>query len=145
MRSRAAILTAAIFVGGAARGAETSPLRFARDVQPILAKNCFACHGPDDAHREADLRLDTAAGATRELPSGERAVVPGRPDESELLRRVTSADVEARMPPVKHAAPLAAEQIGVLRRWIAAGANYDRHWSFTPPVAVATPSVRDEA
>src|SRR5262245_22716289 len=115
------------------RCAESSPISFSRDVQPILAKNCFACHGPDDKHREAELRLDTVAGAIAELPSGERAVVAGRPETSELLRRVTSDDADLRMPPAKHGKPLSVEQIDLLRRWIAAGANYDRHWSFAPP------------
>lgn len=145
MRSREAVFVAAMLIGGASRGAETAPVRYSRDVQPILAKNCFACHGPDDAHREAELRLDTAAGAIAALPSGERAVVPDRPDASELLRRVTSDDADVRMPPAKHGTPLSPEQIDVLRRWIAAGGNYDRHWSFTPPAAAAPPTVRDES
>lgn len=127
-----------------AAAAEPS-LNFARDVLPILAKNCFACHGPDDSHREAELRLDIRDGALAQLPSGERAVVVGKPDESELPARVLSTDADLRMPPAKHGPPLSSEQIDVLRRWIVEGASYAPHWSFVPPVQAPPPAVKNAA
>ncbi|MGC3969453.1 MAG: DUF1553 domain-containing protein [Pirellulales bacterium] len=123
--------------------AADAPVSFARDVLPILAKNCFACHGPDPEHREAELRLDQRDAATVELPSGTRAVVPGRPEASEIWRRITSDDVDLLMPPAKHGKPLTNEQRDILRRWLQEGATYAKHWSFVPPVAVKPPQVDD--
>ncbi len=87
---------------------------FARDIQPLLAKHCLLCHGPDDA--EAGLRLDQSDNARAELDSGERAIVPGDPDSSELLRRVTASDESMRMPPDEPA--LSAAEVQLLRDWI---------------------------
>src|SRR5436853_4051946 len=115
--SRFAVLIA-VFCTALPCGAADVPVSFARDVLPILAKNCFACHGPDEEHREAELRLDTFAGATAELPSGEHAIVAEKPDGSELLRRITTDEADLRMPPAKHGKPLTTEQVETLRRWI---------------------------
>jgi mono/diheme cytochrome c family protein len=128
-----------------AAAAETLSLSFPRDVLPILAKNCFACHGPDESHREADLRLDVREAALAELPSGSKAVVPGKPEASELLSRITTDDADLRMPPSKHGKPLTGEQVATLRRWIAEGASYAKHWSFTPPVDEPPPAVKNRA
>ena len=102
---------------------------FQRDVQPILAKHCLACHGPDEA--EAGLSLTGFAGITAELDSGEHAVVPHEPDASELIARVSAEDEYTRMPP--EGDPLSPAQIDTLRRWIAAGAGWSEHWAFVPP------------
>jgi len=102
---------------------------FARDVQPLLARRCFACHGPDT--REAGLRLDDRAVATARLESGATAVVPGDEAASMLLERVTSRDPDERMPP--EGAALSAAEVDVLRRWIASGAEWQAHWAFRPP------------
>ena len=123
--------------------ANSAPLSYARDVLPILAKNCFACHGADDAHREAGLRLDTSDGARAKLDSGERALVDGKPEVSELIKRITSTDADLRMPPPKHGKSLTNEQIEILRRWIAQGASYAKHWAYEPPVAAKLPEVKN--
>jgi hypothetical protein len=119
-----------------------SPPAFNRDVRPILAEYCYACHGPDAGRRKAGLRLDTREGATAELDDGQ-AVVPGKPEQSRLLQRVTQADPRRRMPPRATGKHLSAEQIEILRRWIARGAPYERHWSLIPPQAPDVPRVRD--
>ena len=111
-----------------------------RDVLPILSAHCFACHGPDPAKRKAALRLDAreSAVAKRAVPT----IVPGRPDDSELLARITAKDGDGRMPPPKSGAALKPEQVQVLRDWIEQGAVYSEHWAFVPPKRPAVPSVR---
>jgi len=104
------------------------------DVRPILAENCFGCHGPDLKANKADLRLDTFEGATAKLHGSDGyAIVPGKPDESELLRRVHSTDPSEVMPEAESGKKLTDEQKAVLERWIEAGAPYEKHWSFIPP------------
>ncbi|MDP3073669.1 MAG: PSD1 and planctomycete cytochrome C domain-containing protein [Opitutaceae bacterium] len=110
----------------------TEPVSFSRDVLPILSNNCFGCHGRDESHRKADLRLDTREGATSD---DVRAVVPGKPEASELMKRILATDDDEIMPPPKsHKPPLTTEQAGVLRRWIAEGAVWGKHWAFEQPV-----------
>jgi hypothetical protein len=106
---------------------------FTRDVRPILSNKCFACHGPDEAQRQAGLRLDDASIAKSELDSGATAVVPGDPDGSELIRRIAHSDQSQRMPPAEFGKPLSVDQIAVLRRWIEQGAPYAAHWSYIKP------------
>jgi len=115
---------------------------FAREVRPILASHCFKCHGPDDVARKGQLRLDVREGALAAAKSGAAAVVPGQPDQSELIRRLVTADPDELMPPssVKH--PLSVSQQDVLRRWVAAGAPYLDHWAFVPPRKPALPGVQ---
>ncbi|MFO0870682.1 MAG: DUF1549 domain-containing protein [Pirellulales bacterium] len=125
-------------VGGASSGAER--VRFNRDVLPILADHCFACHGFDAAKRAAGLRLDQRESATRTLESGQRALVPGRLADSHLWTRVTSSDPDLRMPPATHSPPLTAEQQDVIRRWIEEGAEYEPHWAWLPPRTPALPA-----
>lgn len=120
--------------------ARAEPLDFARDVLPILSDNCFHCHGPDEANRQADLRLDLETGFAR---GGERSVVvPGRSDQSELFRRVASGDPGEAMPPPESQRRLTAGQIETLRRWIDEGARWGRHWSLAPPVRPTPPVVK---
>jgi mono/diheme cytochrome c family protein len=114
------------------------PLSYNRDVRPILATNCFACHGPDSASRQADLRLDQKAVA-EEM----KAIVPGKPDESELLKRILSHDPEEVMPPPASKKTITPAQIETLRKWIASGAEYQPHWSFIAPVKPAIPVARN--
>src|SRR5215208_7044094 len=90
------------------------PVDFNRDVRPILSNKCFACHGPDEKERKADLRLDTRDGALADL-DGHRAIVPGKPAASELVARVTSAKVAKKMPPAKSGKTLSAAEIDVLK------------------------------
>lgn len=110
-------------------------IAFNRDVRPILADHCFACHGPDKAKRKAKLRLDERASALEK-----RAIVPGKPGESELVARITSTDAEIVMPPAEAHKPLTAGQKDVLKRWIAEGAEYQGHWAYDPPVRPPAPS-----
>jgi hypothetical protein len=110
------------------------PLSFNRDVRPILSDTCFGCHGPDAAHRQAGLRLDVRDEAVAELESGNRAIVPGAAESSELLSRITSDDADLVMPPPESKlGQLSSDQIAVLERWIAEGAVYEPHWAFVPP------------
>ena len=120
---------------GQAAGDGTPP-DFRFEIRPILSRNCFYCHGPDESHREADLRLDVRDGA---IESG--AIVAGSPDDSELIRRITSEDEAERMPPVDSGHKLKPEEIEALQQWIAAGAEYARHWSYEPPARPALPQV----
>ena len=116
------------------------PIDFDRDIRPLLADACFACHGPDAAVRKADLRLDQRESALHsEVSPG--PVTPGKPEQSELIRRVTSADDDLRMPPPDAVRQLSAAEIELLRRWIAEGAPWQQHWSLIPPVRPQRPSV----
>lgn len=113
--------------------ADEASIVFSRDIRPILAGHCFNCHGPDEASREGDLRLDTEEGARRSLE-----VEAGI---AKLLGRVTSHDPDLVMPPPSVKKPLSAAQIGWLTRWIEAGAPWGSHWAFEPLVKPAVPKV----
>ena len=115
-------------------------------VKPILSDRCFSCHGPDEAAREADLRLDLEEHAFAAMDSqGERfAIVPGNPVESELIRRITHSDPEQLMPPPESNRFLTAYEIEILKRWIEQGAVYKAHWAFIPPVKSQPPVVENE-
>ncbi|MDZ4687303.1 MAG: DUF1553 domain-containing protein [Planctomycetaceae bacterium] len=113
-----------------------------RQVRSILSEKCFACHGPDAAGRQAELRVDSREGLLQ-IRDGRPAVIPGRPEESELLRRVTAHDPEDRMPPASTGKTLTAAQIELLRQWIADGARWQEHWAFIPPQNRGVPAVRD--
>ncbi|MDE0865871.1 MAG: DUF1553 domain-containing protein [Rubripirellula sp.] len=115
-------------------------LQFNRDVQPILGDRCYACHGPDEDSREADLRLDQRTSALGTNADG-AAIVPGRPSLSELIHRINSDDPDEIMPPPSHNKPLSDSDKKVLSSWIAQGAKYERHWSFTPPRRSKLPMV----
>ncbi len=106
---------------------------FARDVRPILSNRCFKCHGPDPEKREAGLRLDLREDALRELESGARAIVPGHPDSSEAIARITSDDPDLVMPPPHTKVSLTADEKRTLTEWISAGADYAPHWAFVKP------------
>lgn len=115
---------------------------FGRDVRPILSRHCFRCHGPDDAARQADLRLDQSEAATARRDDGGRGLVPSQPDQSLVWKRVTSEDPDLRMPPVEVSPHGVTEaERAVLRRWIEAGATYEPHWSFQPPAEAPLPKL----
>ncbi|MDW8197549.1 MAG: DUF1553 domain-containing protein [Gemmataceae bacterium] len=118
----------------------TSGIEYNRDIRPILAENCFACHGPDSAARKADLRLDQ-----RDIAIQLQAIVPGQPDASEMIRRIMADDPHELMPPPKTNKKLTREQKELLKQWIASGAEYQPHWSFIPPVRPPVPEVRNKA
>jgi hypothetical protein len=107
-------------------------VEFNRDIRPILSDNCFACHGPDKNQRKADLRLDTEEGALADRGDS-RPIVRGKPDQSELIRRVTAKAKGERMPPAKFGKQLTSRQVTLLRRWIEQGAKWEKHWSRIPP------------
>ena len=116
-------------------------LQFNRDVRPILADHCYACHGPDAHSRKAKLRLDKSDSALGTNKEG-AAIVPGKPDLSEMVSRIHSKDSDEVMPPPKLNKPLSLEEKKILVRWIAEGAKYERHWAFEPPRREASPPVR---
>ncbi|MAG92661.1 MAG: hypothetical protein CMJ48_02765, partial [Planctomycetaceae bacterium] len=126
-----------------ARAAE--PLRFARDVRPILSSRCFPCHGPDGTKREAELRLDERAHALKAGESGEIAIVAGKPEASEFVRRLFSKDAEEAMPPTDSNKTLTAQQKEILRRWVAEGATFEGHWAMTAPRRAPAPPVRKKS
>ncbi len=115
------------------------PVDFSRDIQPLFAKRCFSCHGPDT--QEAGLRLDQMAGATAALDSGGRAIVPGKTAESEILARITSNDPDIQMPP--EGPRLTAVQLDAITRWIDEGAEWKEHWAFRPLTRPAVPAAAD--
>jgi hypothetical protein len=127
-------------VAGAAPYPAAAPIDFNRDVRPILAENCFACHGMDANRRVAGLRLDTD-DALKRLPSGRVAVVPGNLKASALYTRVTAKNATV-MPPPATGKKLTAKQIETLRRWIAQGGRYAAHWAYTPVRRPVAPSPR---
>jgi mono/diheme cytochrome c family protein len=116
------------------------PEAVANRVRSILSNRCFACHGPDEAERQAGFRLDEARSYLAPADSGLPPVVPGASSESEVLRRVASTDESTRMPPADFGSPLTAEEILLVEQWIEHGAKLPQHWAFVPPTAVAIPS-----
>jgi hypothetical protein len=117
-----------LFAVGLTPSAQAEKLKFNKDIRPILSENCFFCHGPDSKKREADLRLDTFAGAT-----ADGAIVPGDPAKSEVMVRLLTHDTDDRMPPAKSKlAPLTNAEIAKMEQWIREGAEYEAHWSFIP-------------
>ena len=123
-------------------GAQPPPVVFNRDIRPILSDNCFTCHGPDQAKRQADLRLDLEESALADR-DGRRVIVPGKPEESELYWRITADRAGERMPPAKSGKQLTRQQIDLIRRWIAEGAKWQKHWAFIPPTRPPLPRVQD--
>jgi hypothetical protein len=113
---------------------------FNRDIRPLLSDRCFACHGPDKNKREADLRLDTQGGLTGDADHA-APVVPGKPDESEMVRRIESEDPDERMPPNALGKEMTAEERALIRRWIEQGANWEGHWAFQPMQSTEPPEV----
>ena len=129
---------------GSVRAAEGPPaaeeLQYNRDIRPILAEHCFACHGPDSAARKADLRLDQ-----RDVAVEMGAIVPGKPDASALVARIQATDADEVMPPPATKKKLTPQQKELLVRWIAQGAEYQPHWSLIPPQRPEVPQVRNFA
>ncbi|MCP5558329.1 MAG: PSD1 domain-containing protein [Verrucomicrobiaceae bacterium] len=119
--------------------AAAGALEFNRDIRPILSDHCFACHGIDAKKRKADLRLDLADGAYAVI-DGKQAIKPGHPESSTLMERILTTDPDEVMPPPESHKPLKPAQIEILKRWIAAGAVYQKHWAFEAPKKVAPPT-----
>ena len=121
------------------------PVDFNREIRPLLGRYCLSCHGRNEASRQGGLRLDDRESATGETDSGAAAIVPGEPDASELIARITADDDDSRMPPSEAGPRLADAQIATLRRWIEQGAPYAEHWSFTKPTLWPEPVVQNAA
>jgi hypothetical protein len=133
---------ACLWLGVALAGFAAEAPSFNRDVLPILSDNCFACHGPDAKQAKGGLRLDLRDSATKPAKSGETAIIPGKPSASALVKRIEAKDADKLMPPAESHKKLSSAQKDVLKRWIAAGAKYEAHWAFVPPVKAALPGVQ---
>jgi mono/diheme cytochrome c family protein len=133
------LLALAIALHGAKVTAGEGRISYNKDIRHILSDKCFYCHGPDEKNRKADLRLDLRQGATADL-GGYQAITPGKPEESEVLNRVTSKDSKEMMPPPKSKKPrLTAKEVATLQQWIKEGAEYEGHWAFLPLSDAAPP------
>ncbi|MFO1450884.1 MAG: DUF1553 domain-containing protein [Opitutaceae bacterium] len=120
--------------------APVGKVAFNEHIQPILAENCYHCHGPDSGSRKAELRLDRAEYAFAAHPKRGPAIVAGQPDKSPLVTRIESTDAKERMPPPEAHKSLTREELALLRRWVKEGAEYEEHWSFIAPRRPATPA-----
>jgi hypothetical protein len=120
--------------------AAASRVDFSREIRPILSDKCFACHGPDDRERKGKLRFDHRDSATQPAKSGAIAIVPGKPEDSELIKRVVTHDADDLMPPAKSGKTVTPRQIELLRQWIAEGAEFKEHWAFVPPQRPPVPA-----
>ncbi|MBO0723775.1 MAG: DUF1549 domain-containing protein, partial [Blastocatellia bacterium] len=123
-------------------GAE-GEISFNRDIRPIFSDTCFRCHGPDKNARQAGLRLDIRDEATRKTKSGIVPIVPGNPDESEIVHRIFANDEAEMMPPKWAHKELTAKQKELIKRWVAEGAKYEGHWAYQPIKRPAIPEIKD--
>lgn len=140
-----AVLCVSVLVGtrvcpGQESGSSNREIDFNRDIRPLLSDNCFACHGPDENSREADLRLDDEASAKADR-DGAPIIVPGKPDRSLLIERIFSEDPDEVMPPADHDKKLTDRQKKLLRDWVQQGAAWSKHWAYVPPKKHPVPKV----
>ena len=122
--------------------ASAEKIDFNSQIQPILSENCYACHGPDATKVESGLRLDREKDALKGGDDG-KAIIPGDPEKSLLIRRITNPDPEEVMPPPKKKDALKPEQIALIRQWISEGAEWGTHWAFIAPQRPSVPVVKD--
>ena len=123
----------------------TSSIDFNRDIRPIFSENCYACHGPDKNKRKAGLRLDVKEDALKKLDSDNFAIVPGKPEQSVLLKVISlPADDDDHMPPAKTGKQISKAQIELLRRWIQQGAKWAEHWAYVAPERPNVPESRGQ-
>ncbi|WP_206352071.1 PSD1 and planctomycete cytochrome C domain-containing protein [Tautonia rosea] len=142
VRSLVVAFAVAISLANSWAFADDDPVDFNRDIRPILSNKCLFCHGPDEAERKAGLRLDVRDDAL-DASKGYAAILPGNPDESELIYRVESEDALEVMPPPSVGNPVTPEEAELLRRWVEQGAEYAVHWSYAPPKRPDLPEVSD--
>lgn len=138
-----ALAGAACLAAPAAQSADR-PVSFNRQIRPLLSDRCWTCHGPDEKNRKAKLRLDTREGALA-ARDGRSIVKPNAPEQSELYKRIVSLDPDEKMPPADSHLSLSDQEIELLRRWIAQGAEWEKHWAFLPAQQPELPAVRDGA
>ena len=136
--SRLSLIAACLF-GSLSASAEK--VQFNRDVRPIFSDTCFACHGPDENKIKGGLRLDSLEAARKGGKSGEAAIVPGKPEASEVMKRLRTDDADDHMPPAEFHKVLTKDQIALVERWIKEGAEYQGHWAFQIPVKPAVPAI----
>src|SRR5688500_10109985 len=122
-----------------------TPIDYNRQIRPILANNCLACHGFDAAERKGELRLDVRESAIGAAESGEHAIVPSKPEKSELISRINSTDDDLRMPPPETKKNLTDAEKALLKQWIAEGAKYQTHWAFSTPRKPTLPEAKDKS
>jgi mono/diheme cytochrome c family protein len=139
MRLSRLSLTAACLVGALSASAEK--VQFNRDIRPIFSDTCYACHGPDENKIKGGLRLDSLEAARKGGKSGEAAIIPGKPDASEVMKRLRTDDADDHMPPAEFHKVLTKDQIALVERWIKEGAEYQGHWAFQIPVKPAVPKI----
>lgn len=137
-----AVIVAAVLLDIPLFAETPAPVRYNRDIRPIMSDTCFKCHGPGT--RKANLRLDLRDEAIKPAESGATPIVPGKPDQSEAVRRVFAADEGEIMPPPEAHKQLTPEQKETFKRWIEQGAEYEKHWSFEPPAKPPVPQVADD-
>ena len=133
----AAVPTASAALFG---GPKPAPVDFNRDIRPVMSDTCFKCHGPDDKARKGKLRLDVREEALKAGTSGKPAIVPGKPDKSEIIARLFTKNDDDLMPPPNSHKAITPAQRELFRRWVAEGAKYAGHWAFEPAVAPAVPN-----
>ncbi len=124
--------------------ASAAPVSFNRDIRPLMSNTCFHCHGPDASHRKAKLRLDLREEALKPGKSGALPIVPGKPEESEIMKRILSTDEDELMPPPEEHKPFTPAQKEIFRRWVAEGAVYEPHWAYTPLTKPTPPAPQDQ-
>ena len=134
-------LTVTMLVDGTAQNSHAAKIEFNRDIRPILSDACFHCHGPDKNTRESGLRLDIRDEALKAAESGELPIVPGKPEKSEIIRRILTDDKDDQMPPAKAHKPLTAAQKELLRKWVAQDAEYQMHWAYLPVQRPVVPAL----
>ena len=134
----------AFCVFGSHAASRSDVVQYNRDIQPILMENCFACHGADPSSRKAKLRLDGFEEATAKRDDGLRMIVPGKPDESEVVRRIFTDSEDDIMPPPESHKVLTSQQKDMLKRWIAEGAEYQPHWAFIAPAKSPLPKTKKQ-
>jgi hypothetical protein len=145
MMRLAAIALILVFSGIRVDAQKLTKPDFNREVRPILSQHCFKCHGMDDKTRMAGLRFDQHTGALAKLASGQRAIVPGKPEQSTLLKRVFLTSGGLQMPPAHANKPLSEKQKQTLKRWIMTGAEYAPHWAFVAPQPQPLPKVKNKS
>jgi hypothetical protein len=132
-----------LLIAGLALAASAEPVKFNRDIRPVMSDTCFRCHGPDKRARMAGMRLDRREEALKPTPSGAVPIVPGDPDKSAIVQRIFAADPARRMPPKYAEKSLTDAQKETIRRWVAEGAVYEGHWAYQPVKRPAVPEVAD--
>ena len=126
-----------VFLFTSAQAVNQRSLDFNRDIRPILSDKCFACHGPDATAKKIKLRLDSETAALS-------AIVPGKPEQSKLVKRITHKDDAMRMPPIESGRSLTPQEIELLTEWIKQGAKWQSHWAFVAPVRPQLPQVKNK-